>query len=314
MCRAGEWGQDACQGDSGGPLIVPSTAEAMGWQLAGIVSWGDGCARPGAYGVYTAVGNYHSWIADTIASATHTPTPVPSPAVGGDLTKIIRNGNFDTGRNGDWQERSKQGYPLIVNALPVPTQNGGFAAWLGGTDREISRLSQSVALPERDQLYLIFSYQLRSTEVRCNRDQARLFFNNKRLFTRNLCIQQETADWEEVAIDISHYAGTERTIQFYTKTNGTRLSSWLIDNVYLSTDLEGQPLIRVLVPEDIEDIQADEQYDNVGDSEDGEIDETNPDEIGSSPDDAPSDPEVDANTDIATAPLTEILYFPLVLR
>jgi secreted trypsin-like serine protease len=44
-------GIDACQGDSGGPMIIGST-------LVGIASWGDGCARPNKYGVYTRVASY----------------------------------------------------------------------------------------------------------------------------------------------------------------------------------------------------------------------------------------------------------------
>ncbi|XP_065110087.1 coagulation factor VII [Paramisgurnus dabryanus] len=61
-----EGGRDSCQGDSGGPLV---TRYNNTWFLTGIVSWGKGCARSGAYGIYTRVSVFVDWIMKSVAAA-----------------------------------------------------------------------------------------------------------------------------------------------------------------------------------------------------------------------------------------------------
>ncbi|XP_020801689.1 serine protease nudel [Drosophila serrata] len=55
-------GRDACQGDSGGPLFCRSIARPEEHYLAGVVSHGNGCARPKEFGVYTRVTLYLDWL------------------------------------------------------------------------------------------------------------------------------------------------------------------------------------------------------------------------------------------------------------
>lgn len=55
-----EGGKDACYGDSGGPLMVKD--DAGGWLQVGIVSSGEGCALPDAYGIYARAPVFVDWI------------------------------------------------------------------------------------------------------------------------------------------------------------------------------------------------------------------------------------------------------------
>ncbi|MFV1984833.1 MAG: serine protease [Thiohalomonadales bacterium] len=63
-------GKDACYADSGGPLFYNNNGKPV---QVGIVSWGNDCALPGSYGVYTKVANYNNWIEQSSNQVNLTP-------------------------------------------------------------------------------------------------------------------------------------------------------------------------------------------------------------------------------------------------
>lgn len=68
-------GIDSCQGDSGGPLYNVVADGSL--RVAGITSWGDGCALANRPGIYTDVAAYRDWIFEMTASSDTTPDVQP---------------------------------------------------------------------------------------------------------------------------------------------------------------------------------------------------------------------------------------------
>lgn len=149
-----EGGTDTCNGDSGGPLFLGQ--ESSHYVLAGIVSWGEGCAEPGQPGVYTRVSSFTSWIHDELNHYDHMgsqsegkirtgPTKMPLPDDGLDRSPIGLKLDMDSSISGHlyiknflgkkifgWQLSCNFSYSIsTMNNEPLPVNKNGSFYQLG---------------------------------------------------------------------------------------------------------------------------------------------------------------------------------------
>ncbi len=177
------------------------------------------------------------------STATPTLTMTPLPQL-----PVLLNAAFDLG-HAAWVEDSIN-FPgdLIVqqNVGGAPAAHtGGWLAWLGGADNEISDLSQAVAIPAGGgPIYLNFFYQISSDETNCSTltpsDGFYLYVNGDFGSGFVVCNAYNTgAVWTPLSFgnDLSAYAGQIVTLHIKVITDSALTSSVYFDTLSFSSTL-----------------------------------------------------------------------------
>jgi C1A family cysteine protease len=161
--------------------------------------------------------------------------PTPSAA--------LRNGDFESGRDGTWKESSSNGYSLVMSAvegLEITPHSGSWAAWLGGDDFELSVLSQKIKVPETAQT-LSFWYWIGSKDL-CGYDAAGVFLGTQYLKGYDLCGDHNTNGWVQDTVNVSGYRGQTLDLIFKVVTDEGNISNFFVDDVVITTTT-GDPVV-----------------------------------------------------------------------
>jgi hypothetical protein len=132
-------GEDSCQGDSGGPLVVNKGSDKV---LAGIVSWGNGCADAAYPGLYGRVSSFEGWIRGVMNGTPSTPS---TPSTEDDATVLLSNSGLSGARN-SWRHFT----------VEVPAGASSFTATLSGGTGDADLFVRNGSRPTTS------SYQCRS--------------------------------------------------------------------------------------------------------------------------------------------------------
>ncbi|XP_043942876.1 mucin-5AC-like [Protopterus annectens] len=120
LCAGYTLGQkDSCQGDSGGPLACK---KGSAWVLAGIVSFGEGCAEPNYPGVYTQVAVFQEWLQSKVHGLQFTDVNLTFPSVPGSSVCEYWNGiAVKLRENRGTQSTSTSPSTSSISSKTVPT-------------------------------------------------------------------------------------------------------------------------------------------------------------------------------------------------
>jgi hypothetical protein len=171
---------------------------------------------------------------DPTPTTAPTATPSPTPVITPYPSDLIANAGFEEGRDAGWSRSSVMSFPLIrMQGSDVEARTGEWLAWLGGTNNEVSIISQRVDIPSAP-VYLVYWRYIASESPRCSGDFIKVYIGESLVESTALCEETVTSGYEEVTLNIEAYAGQSATLSFRVEIDSALFSSVLIDDISFS--------------------------------------------------------------------------------
>ena len=159
----------------------------------------------------------------------------------------FQNPGFEQGPVG-WGQFSMEGYELIYEADFA--HGGSWLAWLGGVENEFSNIYQTIDISGAAP-YLHFWYYAESVD-NCGFDSFKVNVNGTTIITMDLCELNNTNGWIEIVLNLSGYAGSDKTVEFIVDTDSSLISSVFLDDISLTAYAKTSRII----PSQVDTIQG----------------------------------------------------------
>jgi hypothetical protein len=164
------------------------------------------------------------------------------------------NGNFEQGNLG-WTIYSNGGNPIIYNDKDI-AQSGSWFALFGSYHNAVDAISQHVTISSA-QPYLHFWFAIGSEDICGTGNDAFLIGIDQDIVAGiELCEGNNTGDWIHANANLSSLIGKTINLQFIVVTNDSRVSIFLLDNIYMSSSTSSSINNEFFLEEIPENIEA----------------------------------------------------------
>jgi hypothetical protein len=170
--------------------------------------------------------------------------PTPTPSLVPECPDLLMNGGFEGVPPLPWFLNG------AVEVLPGIGRLGSFGARLGNADLATGELGQQVSIPAGWHPVILHFWWLTVSPSEQPQDVVRVLIQHggasDLVFTMYAVHPLEV--WQEIAFDLTAYAGQTVTVTFFVETDGNQPSSIIVDDVSLAACPHGTGGFRLYLP------------------------------------------------------------------